>query len=250
MNYQEFKNKYNGKGIDFDGFYGFQCMDLYQQYNKEVIDGPHIPSNASGVWSNYPKELYDRIENTPEVIPQEGDIVIWNNNVGGGYGHIAVFDSGDIDKFVSFDQNWPVGSVSHLQNHTYTNVSGWLRPKNLPQPIETVSKEKYDIDIASRDNQIRERDEEIRKLVGQVQEVKEKLRIIELELDGVNGAIKEKDQKIQELKEKLAECENKPPISEPEPTVPQISNNSAEPQFDIIRALQELFMFVKNLFKK
>ena len=30
MKYEEFKNKYNGKHIDYDGAYGYQCWDLAQ----------------------------------------------------------------------------------------------------------------------------------------------------------------------------------------------------------------------------
>lgn len=130
MNLQEFIQKYHGKGVDFDGWYGFQCMDLYQQYNKEVVGGPHIPANASDVWTNYPVNLYQRITNEPNNFPNPGDVVIWNNNVGGGYGHIAVVVDATSISFTSFDQNWPPGSVSHLQNHNYNNVLGWLRPQN------------------------------------------------------------------------------------------------------------------------
>ena len=137
MTIQEFFDKWNGKGVDYDGFYGFQCMDVYQQYNKEVIGSPHIPSNAYQVWDKYPKDFYDRIDNQPDNFPQKGDVVIWNNQTGGGYGHIAVCSSADADSFISFDQNWPVGSVCHFQTHNYNNVYGWLHPNNaiITQPI-------------------------------------------------------------------------------------------------------------------
>ena len=139
MSIQEFFDKYNGKLVDFDGFYGGQCMDVYQQYNKEVVGGPHIPANAYEVWDRYPTDFYHRIDNAPEGVPQKGDVVIWNRNTGGGYGHIAVFSEGDANSFISFDQNWPVGSVCHLQSHNYNNVIGWLTPKNLPQPLPIFS---------------------------------------------------------------------------------------------------------------
>ena len=136
MTFDEFLTKYNGKLVDFDGFYGGQCMDLYQQYNREVISGPHIPANAYQVWDNYPKDFYDKIENTPEGMPQKGDVVIWNQNTGGGFGHIAIATGNETDTtsmFESFDQNWPIGSTCHYQRHSYNSVYGWLRPKNLPQ---------------------------------------------------------------------------------------------------------------------
>ena len=129
MNTDEFFQKYNGKGIDFDGYYGFQCMDLYQQYNKDVVGGPPIPANAYQVWDTFPRDFYNRIDNQPDNFPQKGDVVIWNKNVGGGYGHIAVCSTADVNGFVSFDQNWPVGSVCKKVFHNYNNVIGWLRKK-------------------------------------------------------------------------------------------------------------------------
>lgn len=161
MNLQEFIQKYNGKGVDFDGYYGFQCMDLYQQYNKEVVGGPHIPANASEVWSNYPKDLYTKIENEPNNFPNLGDVVIWNNQAGGGFGHIAVCVDANSSFFTSFDQNWPPGSVSHLQSHNYNNVLGWLRPKTLsgiiedmPQYLQTLLQENG-LDLG-QESQVRE----------------------------------------------------------------------------------------------
>lgn len=136
MTVTEFFDKYNGKAIDFDKYYGAQCMDVWQQFNKEVMSGPHIPSPAAAdVWAlnNYPTNLYDKVANTPDGVPQKGDVVIWNKKSGGGYGHIAIFNEGDASRFTSMDQNWPSGSICHFQEHTYTNVYGWLRPRNLPQ---------------------------------------------------------------------------------------------------------------------
>lgn len=136
MTVQEFFDKYNNKGVDYDGYYGFQCMDLAHQFAVEVV-GQDIPSApaAKDVWQ---KDCpgYEKITNTPDGVPQKGDIVIWGAEVG-PYGHIAVFDHGDINSFTSFDQNWPVNSLCHLQNHSYKGVLGWLRPKRaiIPQVI-------------------------------------------------------------------------------------------------------------------
>jgi hypothetical protein len=33
--------------------------------------------------------------------------------------------------FTSFDQNWPLNSLCHFQNHNYTGVLGWLHPKSI-----------------------------------------------------------------------------------------------------------------------
>lgn len=136
MTVQEFLTKYNGKGIDYDGYYGFQCMDLANQYNKEVVGAPRLTGNAVDVWNTYPQTHYDRIANTPTGVPLKGDILIWSQGVG-QYGHIAVFYQGDMLKFTSFDQNWPVGSICHFQPHNYNYLLGWLHPKTVP-PVPQV----------------------------------------------------------------------------------------------------------------
>lgn len=134
MTLKEFITKYTDKGIDYDGHFGFQCVDLYRQYVQEVLQLPQSPGvrGAADIWDNYLKEHYERIDNSPEAVPEAGDIIIWDKNAGGGFGHVAVFVDGDVSKFTSFDQNWPTSSKPHLQNHYYKNVLGWIRPKDKP----------------------------------------------------------------------------------------------------------------------
>jgi hypothetical protein len=132
MTFQEFLEKYNGKYIDFDGTYGPQCMDLLHQYVVEVLGltDPRILAApaAKDLYNNFDnifgKEYFERIPNTPDGVPQEGDIVLWGYNP---YGHVAIFVEGNVNSFRSFDQNYPVGSPCHIQNHNYNNVLGWLR---------------------------------------------------------------------------------------------------------------------------
>ncbi len=130
-----FVAEWTNKGIDFDGMYGFQCVDLVQQYNKECLGNPTFSGNAIDIWTTYPKGSYDQIVNTPTNAPQKGDIVIWGSLIG-QYGHIdvCISDNNSNNSFTGFDQNWPLGSVCHSQAHTYFAVLGWLRPKTIPAP--------------------------------------------------------------------------------------------------------------------
>ena len=135
MTVKGFFDKWNGKGIDYDGWYGFQCMDLYHQYDKECIGSKNYPAPAAkDVWNKYDSNFYTRIPNTPTNIPQEGDVIIWGTAIG-PYGHIAVFYAGDVINFTSFDQNFPINSKCHFQVHSYKGVLGWLRPKQLPKDV-------------------------------------------------------------------------------------------------------------------
>ena len=140
MTFEEFINKYNGKAIDFDGYAGAQCFDLYRQYCKEYFQVPQSPATgdqgAKVIWNNYLKDYFDAIPNSPLNVPLEGDIVIWGEKIG-PYGHVAIFKEGNFMKFTSFDQNWANKKYCTFIEHPYTGVLGWLRRKQ-PIPIDNL----------------------------------------------------------------------------------------------------------------
>lgn len=125
MTYDEFYKKYIGKAVDFDGTAGIQCVDLVDQYLKDVF-------NITGVWVNGARDFYnkftsypalvkafDKVENTRELIVKKGDIVIWG---GGSWGHCAIgTGDGTMDWFKSIEQNTrgrhePTQEVKHTFN--------------------------------------------------------------------------------------------------------------------------------------
>lgn len=141
MTFDDFLIKYNGVYVDFDGYYGAQCMDLMHQYVYDVLgltDARILAApTAKDVYLGTPfgLEYFDKIDNTPTGVPQEGDIVFFGTGVGPA-GHVCIFISGDANKFKSFDVNWPVGSPAHVQDHTYGYCLGWLRPKGQIPDIQ------------------------------------------------------------------------------------------------------------------
>jgi hypothetical protein len=128
MTFDDFIKKYSDKPTDFDGAYGSQCVDLYRYYLRDVLQVPQSPpvKSAKDIWNTYNKEDFERIKNTPDGVPQKGDVVIWGN---GEYGHVGIFVDGNTTRFRSFDTNYPAGTLAHIQGHTYANVLGWLRPR-------------------------------------------------------------------------------------------------------------------------
>lgn len=142
MTFEEFLIKYNGAYVDFDGYYGAQCMDLMHQYiydvlgltDKRILAAP----TAKDVFLGTPfgLEYFDKIPNTPTGVPKEGDIIFFGTGVGPA-GHVCIFISGDANKFQSFDVNWPVGSPAHVQDHTYGYCLGWLSPKGIQPDLQT-----------------------------------------------------------------------------------------------------------------
>lgn len=128
MTYTQFKNEWNGKKIG-----NGQCKILFNQYNKDVVGGKRIYGNAKDLWNVYDTAKYTKIKNTLTFVPKTGDVMIWGAWKENPYGHVAIVDSANVFWFTSFEQNWPVGSVAHLQKHNYVSppVLGVLRPKSI-----------------------------------------------------------------------------------------------------------------------
>ena len=136
MNYNEFINEYNGKSFDYDGVSGVQCVDLIKMYlNKVFRLNPGAWGNAKDYYENYDnnsvlKANFDRIANTPEFVPQKGDIAVWGAGLGNTYGHVAIATGkGNTSNFYTYDLNWN-GKTVHKVNHTYKGFLGVLRSKD------------------------------------------------------------------------------------------------------------------------
>ena len=139
MTHQAFINKWSGKYLEYNGDqYKFQCMDLFWQYIKDVWGIQTAPFQGHGtakkcfnaVNTSLPRfKNVIKIMNTPNNVPQKGDVVFWGfyPGVTGLAGHVAIYNGGNVWNFVSFDQNYPTRSVCHLQSHSYRGVMGWLR---------------------------------------------------------------------------------------------------------------------------
>jgi len=90
---------------------------------------------AADFWSGYDSDPnmrnhFDKIPNSPDLIPLEGDVCIWNKNKGGGFGHIAVVYGKEqtVKMLTTLEQNWKPLKVS-VVTHNYNDVIGFLRAK-------------------------------------------------------------------------------------------------------------------------
>jgi|GEM_PF-1868431 len=211
MNFADFITKYNNKGIDFDGKFGFQCQDLYRQYVKEVLNLPQSPAvvGAKDNWDVYLTAHYTRYTNSPTAVPKNGDIVIWGTKFG-EFGHVAIFIDGGITKFNSFDQNSPVGSLCHIQSHTYTGVLGWLRAKEItvtdgfPKWLATLLQERGlkiedESEIRIIFDKAKKYDVEINELQEQVKSVNEALSDRSIEVSTLLGKLQKSNIRLEEL---------------------------------------------------
>ena len=131
MTLKEFVDKYEGKYVDWDKYYGAQCVDLYDFYCKEVLGAPiHYVTGAKDIWDNYPKEHFTKIPNTPDGIPTPGSVMIWGREYG-PWGHVAIVISADVNRFKVLSQNDPVDTPTQIRDYNYNYVLGWLKPLSV-----------------------------------------------------------------------------------------------------------------------
>ena len=86
--------------------------------------------------------------NTPSFKAEEGDVVVFNRNYGGGYGHVAIVTKGNYDgkymKFQSLDQNWFGGGMAKTEVaqrivHNYDFPMWFIRPHYKSESAKKVS---------------------------------------------------------------------------------------------------------------
>lgn len=141
MSYDSFKKRWIDKRNDYDGGYGYQCVDLIKQYLADEFGiRAGAWGNAIAYWNNTNPGLYgrfNRVANTPDLVPPTGSIAIFNPVSGNPYGHIAIVDSASKKVLNVLEQNGGRGSKTgtgtdaiRVRNIGYGNVAGFLIPKN------------------------------------------------------------------------------------------------------------------------
>lgn len=121
--------------VDFDGVYGAQCVDLFRQYCKDVLNIPHTGSveGAKDIFLNYEKmplemKYFERLTKEPVT----GDVVVWNASKSNKYGHVAIVVGNMHGRdLLVFEQNGFQQDGAKLVIRTIDNLLGYLRPKNV-----------------------------------------------------------------------------------------------------------------------
>ena len=116
-----------GQKLDFDGWYGAQCMDLILYYCAKF--GWRPSGNAITLKDQTPPAGWQKIKNSASFIPQPGDIFIFTI---APYGHTGIITSANMNSFTSVDQNWfnstDTGSAGANVTHNYNSFWGVIRP--------------------------------------------------------------------------------------------------------------------------
>lgn len=157
---QQFANKYNGKSLDFDKKYGAQCVDIFNFYVQEVLQGPWIGTPVTSgardlaeVGSEARNKTFKLLP--PETETQSGDVNIYGepngryieNGVQKFFGHcdIELGDGQVIQQNAKFNQKTTVdtkrasGKIGVLRPLKFI---GQGAPAPAPQPSQNTNKHK------------------------------------------------------------------------------------------------------------
>ncbi len=144
-----------GQGIDFDGSYGNQCVDLIKAYYNYL--GETAPSgNAYDYAYNQLPSGWQRIQGAD---PRPGDILVYT---GGAYGHVAIC-TGENE---SYHQNWGGSYVQMVEGDCYSTGNGYwgvIRPDfdGTDASFENVTEEESYDDNADGDEYSYEEEDSI-----------------------------------------------------------------------------------------
>lgn len=126
-----FVNTYNGTWHDMDGAYGAQCWDGYAFYMQWLGYGYAHCTSSGGAKDIWNQRATNGMLNWCDVVssPQNGDIAVWGDNTGGGFGHVAMYYNGQY-----MGQNQGSGtSLSTGKAYSIISIGltplGYFRPK-------------------------------------------------------------------------------------------------------------------------
>lgn len=128
--FKTFVDTYSGTSHNVDGYAGAQCWDGYAFY-MQWLGYPYANCTATGgakdIWN---QRASNGMLNSCDVVssPQDGDIAIWGSNMGGGYGHVAMYYQG---KYFGQNQGSSSGSNGGPFNLLAIGTAplGYFRPK-------------------------------------------------------------------------------------------------------------------------
>lgn len=130
-------NQSIGKHYNPDGAYGFQCKDYADAYAIALF-GNWVntlrPADAKYAFNNSNPDFFHKIKNNPSdanLIPQAGDIIVYDGWASNPHGHIAVVIDANTSGAMVVEQDGFLQIPARKIFHSYAKlpIIGWLRPK-------------------------------------------------------------------------------------------------------------------------
>lgn len=124
-----------GKKIDFDGYYGAHCVDLFRDYNKRVLGNPHTGAveGAKDLFLNYEnlpeeKKYFLKLSKKTKLIT--GDVLVFGATTSNRYGHVAIY-IGDVleNQLLVYEQDGFAQDGAKFKIRSGENLIGVLRAK-------------------------------------------------------------------------------------------------------------------------
>lgn len=238
----------------------YQCLDLAYcfvfclGFPKSTIQ--HLYAYQVYTEANdFTREYFEVIKNEIETIPQAGDLAVFK---GGEAGHIAIVIEATKTRMKVFEQNNPLGTNAHIQDRTYTNVLGFLRPKfaevdGVPQWLITLLQEikltiKNEAEIRAIFDKAKRYDDEVNDLREQVKSANDKLSETSAQVSMYVEKVQSLDKKKQELEESLNTARAERDKAVGDAKVFEIQNEKLQEENEgLLEEVTNLDLKVKNL---
>jgi CHAP domain/Bacterial pre-peptidase C-terminal domain/PA14 domain len=155
--FNDFINQYIGSKYDIDDVPAgivYQCTDWAARFVESFgeLGKPNIMRRSEGAkdwfedFGNSGAKMEwnpQKINNAENNYPEAGDIVVWNSNMGSGYGHVAIADFGStVRELRVIEQNGGYGGgqgtgedAIRQKTYDYSSVLGWIRIPAIHQKI-------------------------------------------------------------------------------------------------------------------
>ena len=101
-----------GKGLDYDGVYGNQCVDLICYYYRYLGQTSPGGNGCDYAWNALPSG-WQRLQG---VQPQKGDILVYSGNSSNPYGHVAIYAADRETYHQNFNSHPYVEKVTYRYN--------------------------------------------------------------------------------------------------------------------------------------
>lgn len=125
MTFDEYKKDREGKRIDYDNAFGWQCVDLARHFT-DLVHGHKINTfswsaiRGRQTWSPFKGKPYVRVEYLRGRIPNRGDIVFFSATKDNEYWHVAIAWTSEKDTLRVIEQNAVTGNGSGLWGDAIT----------------------------------------------------------------------------------------------------------------------------------
>lgn len=126
QSFQVFHDTYIGTAHDVDGSAGYQCWDGYAFYDQWLGYAPIYCTATGGARDLWEQRATNGMLDNHDIVTgnlQNGDIGVWGANMGGGYGHVAMYYNG---KWMGQNQN---GVSAYTDMTIAQSPMGSFRPK-------------------------------------------------------------------------------------------------------------------------